>query len=141
MNRHLGLLLILLTGLPVAGRLAANEPAATSFPRTRISDDERDHWSFRPLNPGRVPSTVKPQWCRNPVDRFILARLDENGLVPSARASRRILIRRAHFSLLGMPPSPEVIGRLETDRSPTAWSELDDWMLASPHYGRRWAGH
>ena len=118
MNRHLGRLLILLAGLAVAGKLAADEPAATSFPRTRISEDERDHWSFRRLNPGRVPAAGKAQWGRNPIDRFILARLDENGLVPSGRASRRILIRRAHFSLLGVPPSPEVIGQLQTDRSP-----------------------
>ena len=141
MNQHLGRLLVLLAGLAVAGKLAADEPAATSFPRTRISEDERDHWSFRRLNPGRVPAAGKAQWGRNPIDRFILARLNENGLVPSGRASRRILIRRAHFSLLGVPPSPEVIGQHETDRSPSAWSDLVDRMLASPHYGQRWARH
>jgi len=141
MNRHLGLLLMLLTGLPVSGRLVADEPVASSFPRTRVSDDERGHWSFRPLRPGRVPAIGKSEWCRNPVDRFILARLDENGLVPSARASRRVLIRRAHFSLLGVPPSPEAVDRFENDLSPSAWSDLVDRMLASPHYGQRWARH
>ena len=141
MIRRLGILLMLITGGSVTTVLAADEPAATSFPRTRVTDDERDHWSFRPLRPVAVPLVRQPRWCRNPVDRFVLARLDESGLVPNDRAAGRLLVRRACFSLLGLPPSPETIASFESDRSPSAWSDLVDRLLASPHYGQRWARH
>jgi hypothetical protein len=141
MYRRLGILVMMFIGGAVTTPLVSDEPVSTSFPRTRVSDDERDHWSFRPLRPEAVPVVRQPGWCRNPVDRFILVRLDENGLVPNQRASRRLLVRRAHFSLLGMPPSPSTIARFESDPSPSAWSDLVDRLLASPHYGQRWARH
>ena len=134
-------LLMFVAGAPWTVRLLADEPTGSSFPRTRVSVDERDHWSFQSLQPGQLPVVEQSRWCRNPIDRFILSRLEENRLSPSGRASRRVLARRAHFSLLGLPPSPEVIARFRSDESPSAWSDLVDRLLASPHYGQRWARH
>ncbi len=121
--------------------LLADEPAATSFPRTVVAEDERDHWSFVALDPGSVPEVRRADWCRNPVDRFVLSRLEHGGVSPNRRASRRVLVRRLHFSLLGLPPSPETISRFQSNGSPSAWSDQVDRLLASPHYGPRWARH
>jgi hypothetical protein len=77
----------------------------------------------------------------NPIDRFIFARLQKEGLSPSAPADRRALIRRITFDLHGLPPSPEEIEAFEQDRRADAWSRLIDRLLASPHYGERWGRH
>ena len=135
--RCLVLLVVWVTVCP----LVAEEPVATSFPRTVVAEDERDHWSFLPLEPGAVPGVRGANWCRNPVDRFVLARLEASDAAPSRRAAGRVLVRRLHFSLLGLPPSPETVSRFENDRSPSAWSDLVDRLLASPHFGPRWARH
>lgn len=74
-----------------------------------ITGDDRDWWSFRSLDPGRVPVTPGDQWSRTPIDRYILARLTEEKLAPSPEASRRTWIRRATFDLWGLPPTPEAV--------------------------------
>ncbi len=78
-------------------------------------------------------------WPRNAIDRFILARLEEEGLAPSPAADRDTLIRRLSLDLVGLPPTPEEVDAFVADRSPDAYEKLVDRLLASPHYGERWA--
>jgi hypothetical protein len=105
---------------------------------------ETNHWSYRPLQSPVVPSTGKSDWVRTPVDNFIMARLTEKNLNPAPSASARKLIRRIYFDLIGLPPTPEQIETFvkASERNPQAPVEsLVDELLASPHYGERWARH
>ncbi|MCS6776440.1 MAG: DUF1549 and DUF1553 domain-containing protein, partial [Chthonomonadaceae bacterium] len=80
-------------------------------------------------------------WVRTPIDAFILARLEAKGLRPAPEADRRTLIRRAYYDLLGLPPTPEEVEGFVRDRAAGAWERVVDRLLASPHYGERWARH
>jgi hypothetical protein len=104
-------------------------------------DEARSHWAFQPVRKPSVPAVRNSTWPRTAIDRFILARLEQQGLSPSPPADRRTLIRRATFGLLGLPPTPEEVAAFETDPSPDAWPRLIDRLLASPHYGERWGRH
>lgn len=98
------------------------------------------HWAFRP--PARPPlPAVHSRWQRTPIDSFILADLAKTGLRPSAAADRRTLVRRTTFDLIGLPPTPQEVDAFETDRDPNAYEKMIDRLLASPHYGERWARH
>jgi hypothetical protein len=98
-------------------------------------------WAFHP--PVRVdPPRVKQiGWVRNPIDSFVLARLEAKGLRPSAPADRLTLLRRVTFDLSGLPPTPGEIAAFQSDRSPQAYETVVDRLLASPQYGERWARH
>ncbi len=98
-------------------------------------------WSFRPVTRPEPPAVRLEGWSDHPVDRFILARLEREGLEPAAPADRRTLIRRASFALTGLPPTPEEIDRFLQDDSPRAYEELIDRLLESPRFGERWARH
>ncbi|MEY3174504.1 MAG: hypothetical protein RLZZ436_2418 [Planctomycetota bacterium] len=106
-----------------------------------ITDQDRRFWSFRPLQNTPVPPVADAAWCRNPIDHFIRDRQAAAGLNPNPAADRRILIRRASFDLLGLPPTPEDIEAFVNDPDPDAWPELVDRLLAQPQYGERWARH
>src|SRR5205814_1868463 len=80
-------------------------------------------------------------WPRSPLDRFILAKLEEKGLRPVAAADKRTLIRRATYDLTGLPPTPEEIDHFLADASPDAFARVVDRLLNSPHYGERWGRH
>jgi hypothetical protein len=105
-----------------------------------VTDDDRKFWSFRPLKRPDLPATRTP-WGHNPIDRFILAKLEEHKLTPTAEAERRVLIRRATFDLIGLPPTPEEIEAFVHDTDPRAYEKVVDRLLASPAYGERWARH
>ena len=75
---------------------------------------------------------------RNPIDAFIAARLETAGLLPAPQAQRQTLVRRLHFDITGLPPSPEVVRAFLTDPGPDAYERLVDRLLASPHFGERW---
>ena len=108
-----------------------------------LGADGEKHWSFRPLTRPVVPE-AQAEWrsqVRNPIDAFILARLKEQGLSPSAEADRRTLVRRLYFDLIGLPPTPGQVEALLADDSPDAYEKLVDELLASPRYGERWARH
>ncbi len=97
------------------------------------------HWSFqRPRRP-QPPAVGDPAWVREPLDRFVLARLEEAGLAPAPEADRRTLIRRLSLDLTGLPPTPEEIAAFLADPAPDAYERLVDRLLASPHYGERMA--
>src|SRR5262249_10368679 len=98
-----------------------------------------EHWAFvKPKRPV-IPKVKNPTWVRSPIDAFILARLEKEGLGPAPEADRYTLIRRLSLDLTGLPPSPEEVAAFVSDTSPDAYEKLVDRLLASPHYGERWA--
>ncbi len=99
------------------------------------------HWAFTPLNRPEVPKVRSTTWPRNPIDQFILARLEKEGLQPSARADGRTLLRRIYFDLTGLPPTAEEVRRFDTGNNPDADEEAIDRLLNSPQYGEHWARH
>ncbi|HVJ81315.1 MAG TPA: DUF1549 domain-containing protein, partial [Planctomycetia bacterium] len=97
------------------------------------------HWAFAPPRRPDAPATKRNDWARNPIDRFTLAKMESHGLAPSPEAERAILARRLSFDLLGLPPTPAQVREFLHDGRPDAYERLVDRMLASPHYGERWA--
>ena len=97
-------------------------------------------WSFRPLKQPAVPEVASAKFkLQNPIDRFVLAKLNEKGLAPSPEADKRTLVRRLYFDLIGLPPTPAEIDAFLNDTSPQAYEKLVDRLLASPHCGERMA--
>ncbi|MDB5351826.1 MAG: Protein of unknown function (DUF1553)/Protein of unknown function [Planctomycetota bacterium] len=99
------------------------------------------HWSFVPPKRPDLPVTHDPKWTRNPIDAFVLARLESEGLHPAPEADRTTLIRRLSFDLIGLPPTPEDVEAFVNDHASNAYDKLVDRLLASPHHGERWAQH
>ena len=100
------------------------------------------HWAFQPVRPVTVPEIRTPQSAiRNEIDRFVLARLEKEGLTPSPPADKRTLIRRASYDLTGLPPTAEEVEAFVKDDSADAYERLIDRLLASPHYGEHWGRH
>ena len=99
------------------------------------------YWAF--VKPARhdPPPVGNTAWVRNPIDNFILKKLEEKGLKPAREADRRVLIRRLYFDLLGLPPTPEEVKEFVENSSPKAYEELVDRLLKSPRYGERWGRH
>jgi hypothetical protein len=97
------------------------------------------HWAFIPPVAPPLPEVGDAAWCRNPIDRFVLARLDREGLQPAPEASRETLIRRASLDLTGLPPTPAEADAFLADASPDAYEKVIDRLLASPRYGERMA--
>jgi hypothetical protein len=98
----------------------------------------RSWWSFQPARRVTPPAVRDRSWPRRRIDPFILAELEKRGLAPSAAADRRVLIRRAKFDLLGLPPTPEEVEAFVADPAPDAYERLVDRLLGSPQYGERW---
>ncbi len=114
------------------GAKGADEASAST---TKI---ER-HWAYlKPVRP-RLPAVRNSSWVRNPIDAFVLSRLEKEGLAPSPEASRETLIRRLSLDLIGLPPGLEEIDAFLADKTPNAYEKIVDRLLASPHYGERWA--
>ncbi len=101
--------------------------------------DGSQHWAFQQLAEPALPDVRDAAWCRNSIDRFILARLDAEGMTPSPQAERAVLIRRLSLDLIGLPPTPREVELFLDDERPDAYERLVDRLLASPHYGERWA--
>jgi hypothetical protein len=99
------------------------------------------HWAFQPMRPVPPPPVKDRGWVRSPIDAFVLARLEAEGIAPSGPADKRTLIRRATLDLLGIPPTAEEVEAFEADGSPDAYPRLIDRLLASPRYGERWGRH
>jgi hypothetical protein len=99
------------------------------------------HWAFLPLADATAPEVDDKAWPRNAIDRFILARLEQEGIAPSPEANRATLIRRVYLDLLGLLPSPDEVAEFVNDPDPGAYEALVDRLLASPHYGERWGRH
>ena len=101
----------------------------------------KEFWCFRPVARPDVPTVKNGHWPATDVDRFILNRLESNGLEPVADADRRTLLRRVYFDLIGMPPTPDQIAAFLQDDSPEAFEQVVDELLRSPHFGERWGRH
>jgi hypothetical protein len=98
-----------------------------------------DHWAFVAPKPQALPAVKHSEWARQPVDRFILARLEKEGLSPSSEADKSALLRRVSLDLTGLPPTPEEQALFLADSSPNAYEKQVDRLLTSPRYGERWA--
>ncbi|WP_169980582.1 DUF1553 domain-containing protein [Tautonia rosea] len=114
----------------------SSRPAETFDLAARAS-----HWSLQPITDPPLPAVDRSAWPRNPIDRFLLARLEAEGLEPAPEAERHTLIRRASFALTGLPPTPEQLLTFLADDQPDAFDRLVDRLLESPQYGERWARH
>ena len=126
------ILIVLLIGMQAV--------VAATVPPLSTAQQVRDHWAFQPVtNP--VPPEVGPGWAQNAVDQFVLRRLTLANMEPAKRADRRTLIRRATMDLTGLMPTYAEVQQFVADDSPEAWPKLIDRLLASPHYGERWARH
>ncbi len=97
------------------------------------------HWAFQPLWQGALPEVKNTAWVRNPIDRFVLAKLEEKKIAPAGEASRLTLLRRVSLDLTGLPPKPEMARSFLADMRPDAYERVVDQLLVSPHYGERWA--
>ena len=103
--------------------------------------DKTDHWSFKPVQRPAMPAVRDTAWPKNDIDRFILGRLEADGLQPSPEADRRAWLRRATFDLTGLPPTPEEVEQFAADASPGAHARVTERLLASRRYGERYAQH
>ena len=119
----------------VEDKLPWTAPTETAKPRNW------DHWAFQPPKRPAVPAVTNKQWVRNPIDGFVLARLEKEKLQPSPEADRPTLLRRVSLDLTGLPPTPREMQAFLADKSPNAWEKVVDRLLASPHYGERWGRH
>jgi mono/diheme cytochrome c family protein len=107
-------------------------------PDPLVSGKDRAFWAFQPPRPVAVPAVRQPALVRNPIDAFILERLEGRGLSLAPQADRLTLLRRAYHDLTGLPPEPEAVERFLADTAPGAYERLIDRLLASPRYGERW---
>jgi hypothetical protein len=98
-------------------------------------------WLLKPPKTRAIPSVGDASWVKNPIDAFVLAKLESKKMHPAPQAGRRVLIRRAYYDLIGLPPSPEEVAAFLSDQDPRAWEKLVDRLLADPRYGEHWARH
>jgi len=144
--------------MPPAGRLSEQQTAVLGewirrgAPDPRLEappaklqpvdwDAARKHWAFQPIPDVEPPAESDPLWSKNPIDRFVRARLRQAGMEPAVAADRRTLIRRATFDLTGLPPTPEETAAFIGDPAEDAFDRVVDRLLSSPAYGERWGRH
>jgi hypothetical protein len=143
--------------MPPAGKLPAAElaifdrwirdgaalPEYQTAPRPKSSRidfaEGRKFWSFQPVSPVEPPAIPDPGWVRRPLDAFVLAKLHDSKLTPNPEADRAALLRRVNFDLIGLPPTPAELDAFLQDDSTEAYSRVVERLLASPHFGERWA--
>ena len=125
---------------PIEDAKPATAPTAGKTKFT-IRTEQRQFWSFQPIEKPLVPSIKDTGWAKTSIDRFVLAKLEEKNLHPIKPADKRALIRRAYFDLIGLPPTPEQVDEFVSGNSPEAFAKVVDRLLASPQYGERWARH
>lgn len=116
----------------------ANWPEGVDLARL---EDRRDHWSFYPVKPITPPAVQQTDWPRDPLDQFILARLEAEELAPAPEADRVSWLRRVTIDLTGLPPTPEELTAFLNDETDAAYGQVVNRLLASPRYGERWGRH
>ncbi len=109
--------------------------------RATFTPQESGFWAYQAVRDTTPPKVKNEAWLKSPLDRFILGKLEEHGLVPSPPADKRTLIRRVTFDLIGLPPSPEEVAEFLKDDSPEAFEKVVNRLLDSPHHGERWGRH
>src|SRR5260370_1314148 len=112
-----------------------SKPVLTaSASQFKISSEQRAFWSFQPLKTPATPSVKNAHWAKTAIDRLVLAKLESQGISPAPAAERRTLLPRATIDLTGLPPTPEEIEAFEKDKSPQAFEQVVDRLLAAPQY-------
>ncbi|MDB5314155.1 MAG: putative rane protein [Gemmataceae bacterium] len=124
-----------------APEVTVEPDVATTTPDPLVSDKDREFWAFQPPRPVVVPTVRHTDRIRNPIDAFVLHKLEEKGLTLSPEADRLTLLRRLSFDLTGLPPDPAEVREFLADSSPNAYEKAVDRLLASPRYGERWGRH
>ncbi len=121
---------------------AGPAPAApTHIVPPKVNAQTMNFWSFKPIKRPPVPTVESHGWVSNPIDSFILSKLQAKHLTPAERASKTVLLRRATYDLIGLPPTPSEVKAFLADSSANAYEKVVDRLLASPQYGERWARH
>jgi hypothetical protein len=116
-------------------------PEPEQVPKYWITEEEREFWAFQPIRRLDPPSVKSQASVRNPIDAFLLAKLEEKGLGFNPEANRKTLLRRVTLDLTGLPPTPDESALFLADDAPDAYERLVDRLLASPHYGEQWGRH
>ena len=134
--------------MPLGGELDAKavselRAAIDAMPKGAVVSKRDAHLEWLLKKPGAVavPEVARKSWVRNPIDAFVLAGLEKQGMKPAGEASRRVLLRRVYFDLIGVPPSPEEMKKFEADTDPLAYEKVIDRLLADSRYGERWGRH
>ncbi len=141
-----------IAAMPPTGKLSEREISLLAEWIKRGAPDPRDgkplppktnsnHWAWQPLKKITPPTVKNPQAFANPIDRFILAKLESKRLTFSKPTDKRTLLRRVTFDLIGLPPTPKETADFLADKSPNAYEKVVDRLLASPHYGEKWGRH
>ncbi|MCA9075594.1 MAG: PSD1 domain-containing protein [Planctomycetaceae bacterium] len=125
-------------GLPMPN-VADEPPAEEGHHSPEVNEETKSHWSFQPVKRPHVPDVQNASWVANPIDSFVIAKLEDAGLSPAPPAERTTLIRRVTYDLTGLPPSPDEVAAFVADESPDAYENLIERLLESPHYGEHWA--
>ena len=128
-------------GAPWPAQKSAPTPVG---PQPRVFDlkaRKASHWAWQPVKHVVPPKVKNSAWAASPIDAFILSKLEAKGIAPAKPADRRTLLRRVSFDLTGLPPTQSEIGYFLADQSQGAYTKVVDRLLASPHYGERWARH
>jgi hypothetical protein len=123
----------------MAAGLALAEPATEAA--KGFTQQQKRYWAFQTVQRPSVPVVASKAWARNPIDAFVLSRLEAKSLAPNPPAGKATLIRRAYLDMTGLPPSPDEVTAFLRDDSPRAFEKVVDRLLASKHYGERWARH
>ena len=122
-----------------------DDTAISKAPKNKYELDlpkrKKEHWAWQPIQAGNIPAVKDKSWPLDPIDHFILSKLDEKGLKPAPAADRRTWIRRVTFALIGLPPTPEDVEAFVKDTSEEAREKVVDRLLSSPHFGERWGRH
>lgn len=125
----------------VISALAKSIDAMQPLPKTTKKRDSHLDWLLRKPVAPKIPTVQNSQWVKNPIDAFILAKLESKGIKPAPPAEKRALLRRVYFDLIGLPPAPEDVEAFEKDSSPDAYEKIIDKLLSDSRYGERWARH
>jgi mono/diheme cytochrome c family protein len=128
-------------GLPFSPGSLATAKAGDAHEKPRTIDEAKSFWSFQPLKRPDVPQVKRGDWVRNPIDAFILQKLEAKGFGPAPSATKIQLLRRAYYDLTGLPPTPADVQAYLADASSDAYEKVIDRLLASPHYGEKWGRH
>ena len=133
-----------LAAILIAGATFAASVETTVAPLGTYTAAERRHWAYQPRKDAQPPAftdAAAKRWIRTPIDAFILTGLRKANLTPAPEADRATLIRRVTYDLHGLPPTPEEVAAFVADKSPKAYENLIERLLASPRYGEQWARH
>jgi hypothetical protein len=119
--------------------MGAPDPRVPSATSVRV--DKKAHWAYQPVTKPTPPAVKNTAWGTNSIDNFILAKLEENKMMPAPQADKETLMRRAYYDLIGLPPTPKQIEEFVRDQAPDAYVRVIDHLLNDPAYGERWGRH